>query len=169
MWTWAGRGLEWGLGGKNIFCLFFFWSSFTKFPSCSDLEIDSSTWECVLCIFHSSLPRKNVQFSKKSKTETYLARGAWVPPAVRNRVPPRSAQEDPRQDTIGTSAFLGAARRWLLRGECFKPAGTKYHFEKKHLRLWVAWVKDTLLWFFSHVAVPHTSKHISEGSASSVL
>jgi len=54
------------------------------FLPCSTSEINLSTWEYVLCIFHSTLGRNNFQFPEMSKAADGEGREGWMPPTVRN-------------------------------------------------------------------------------------
>lgn len=150
MWTWTGRkGFRTG-AWKQIFL------SVSKAPSFLQAlpwKWPPWTWECVPCIFHSSLPRKNFQFSENSKTR--CGRGAGFSPTpplppVWRAGPAKECPWGPRKSH--SQHFWGNC--------CCK---------NKHLRLWLSRVKVASLSFFSPTPAHSgccANKLISEGAGS---
>lgn len=115
------------------------------FLPCSTSEINLSTWEYVLCIFHSTLGRNNFQFSEMSKAADGEGRVGCLPQWGMTHRLGYTGGLTLHNPHISISA---AGRKLLLRDTCSKLAENKCCFEINHLSLWLS--RSNSLWgYFS--------------------
>lgn len=109
-------------------------NGFTRLPTWSALQKHSCSWECVLRIFHCSLPRKNfpgrIALSKEQGRRNGKGQAA-------------EAEGDPKKGTQASWRHRSAGQHFCCnRMESMFETSRKQM--SKHLRLWLSWVTGSL-------------------------